>query len=142
MGARSESSEPAFDELRLSMEEYAAGGYAVERVIPAVCPCGNDTFLLLFDDEVGVAARVCTRCEAEAAIADSDEHFDDVEEIERAQCFCGGEVFTLATGFAFTVAGDVRWVSVGARCVEDGTAGVYTDWKIDYVPADHLLDQA
>lgn len=34
---------------------------------------------------------------------------------------------------------EVRWVSVGLRCLTDGTLGVYTDWKIDYTPTAHLL---
>jgi hypothetical protein len=37
---------------------------------------------------------------------------------------------------------EVRWVSVGLRCVEDGVAGVYVDWKIDYAPTSHLFTNA
>ncbi|MGW9111909.1 hypothetical protein [Microbacterium sp. NPDC055683] len=133
------SSDLAFDHLRRSIEEFAAGGYPVDRVIPALCECGNRTFLLVLDDEVGAAARVCTQCEAEVGIADSDEHFDDVETVEQARCSCGNDVFTVATGFALDSGGHVRWVSVGLRCTRDGIAGVYVDWKVDYAPTDHLL---
>ncbi|MEU4676443.1 hypothetical protein [Micromonospora sp. NPDC023737] len=37
---------------------------------------------------------------------------------------------------------EVRWVSVGLRCTQDGTLGVYTDWKIDYSPTRQLLTGA
>jgi hypothetical protein len=28
------------------------------------------------------------------------------------------------------------------RCRTDGTLGVYSDWKIDYLPSTHLLTMA
>lgn len=37
---------------------------------------------------------------------------------------------------------EVKWVNIGARCVRDGTLGVYADWKIDYGPTDLLFDGA
>ena len=135
------SPDRAFEELRASVEEFRAGGYPVDRVIAAVCECGNDTFALVLHDGVGIAARICTRCEAEAGIADSDDHFDDVDDVEQAECPCGNDVFTVATGFALDAAGEVRWVSVGLRCTEDGVAGVYVDWRIDYLPTAHLFTQ-
>ena len=42
-------------------------------------------------------------------------------------------------GFAMTADNEVRWISVGLRCLTDDTLGVYTDWKIDYGPTAHLL---
>ena len=136
------ANDPAVVELRRSIEGFAAGGYQVDRVTPAVCACGNDLFLLVFDDEIGVAARVCTGCEAEVGIPDSEEHFDDVEAVQQAQCSCGNDVFTVATGFALDQRDEVRWVSVGLRCTRDGIAGVYVDWKVDYAPTEHLLANA
>lgn len=47
--------------------------------------------------------------------------------------------FTVGVGFALRDDGDVRWISIGLLCVQDGTLGVYADWKIDYSPTDHLL---
>jgi hypothetical protein len=129
-------------ELRASIEHYAAGGRAVDRIVVATCGCGNETFALVLDDAVGVAARICTACEAEVGIADSDERFDDVDEVEQAECTCGNDEFLVATGFALDDSGEVRWVSVGLRCTRDGVAGVYVDWKIDYVPSKHLVEQA
>lgn len=134
------------DQLRKSVEDFSAGGYAVDLVVPAVCDCGSEEFFVVFNDEEGVAARICASCEDEAGIADSDEHFDDMDEVQQAQCHCGGEVFRVATGFAFRAdeAADreVRWVSVGLRCIVDGVAGIYTDWKIDYSPSAYLIEKA
>lgn len=127
------------DELRRSIEEFAAGGYGVERVAFSVCTCGNETFAVVLEDEVGVAATICTVCEEEAALADSDDHFDDVEEVQQAECSCGNDEFRVAVGFALDPDGEVRWVSVGLRCTADSVAGVYVDWKIDYRPTAHLL---
>lgn len=143
-GVESLPSEPsdALQQLRASIEDFAAGGYRVDRVIAAACPCGNDTFLVVFDDAAGVAARICAVCQRETAIADSEEHFDDVESVEQARCTCGGDIFTAATGLAIGADDEVRWVSVGLRCVEDGVAGVYVDWKIDYAPTSHLFTNA
>lgn len=129
-------------ELRRSIEHYAAGGRTVDRVVVATCPCGGETFSLVFDDEVGVAARICTSCEAEAGIADSDEHLDEVDEVEPAVCTCGNDEFRVATGFSLDGSGEVRWVSVGLRCTRDAVAGVYVDWKIDYLPSAHLVANA
>jgi hypothetical protein len=53
----------------------------------------------------------------------------------------GNETFEMAVGFAALADGDVRWVSIGLRCVGDGILGVYTDWKIDYSPTAHLFDR-
>lgn len=136
------TSEHEIAELRASIEQYAAGGRAVDRIVVATCPCGGERFGLVFDDAVGVAARICVACESEVGIADSDEHFDDVDEVEQAACTCGNDEFRVATGFALDGSGEVRWVSVGLRCTRDGVAGVYVDWKIDYLPSAHLLEQA
>ncbi|GAA3941267.1 hypothetical protein [Actinoplanes auranticolor] len=55
---------------------------------------------------------------------------------------CGNETFAAALGFALTADEEVRWISVGLRCLTDGTLGVYTDWKIDYTPSAHLITGA
>lgn len=129
-------------QLREAIAQYAAGGYRVDRVIDAVCPCGSETFELVFDDEVGVAARICVECEEELGLADSEEHFDDTEGVQQAECTCGNGTFRVATGFALDDDGEVRWVSVGLRCTRDAVAGVYVDWKIDYLPTGHLFANA
>lgn len=134
--------EPEKAQLREAIATYAAGGYHVDRIIDAVCRCGGDKFALVFDDEVGVAARICVECEEEVGLADSEEHFDDTDEVQQAECTCGHSAFRVATGFALDDDGEVRWVSVGLRCTRDAVAGVYVDWKIDYRPTGHLFASA
>jgi hypothetical protein len=40
----------------------------------------------------------------------------------------------VAVGFSLRDGGDVRWISIGLRCLTDNTLGVYADWKINYGP--------
>jgi hypothetical protein len=51
-------------------------------------------------------------------------------------------MFAVAVGFSLRDGGDVRWISIGLRCLTDNTLGVYADWKINYGPSGHLLSQA
>ncbi|MET8308939.1 hypothetical protein [Micromonospora sp. NPDC005173] len=78
---------------------------------------------------------ICHDCQTGTPIAD---HLEDAE-LEECACPCGGETFTVGVGYAMNTANEVRWISLGLRCVADGTLGVYTDWKIDYAPTRHLL---
>jgi hypothetical protein len=48
----------------------------------------------------------------------------------------------VAVGFSLRDGGDVRWISIGLRCLTDNTLGVYADWNINYGPSGHLLSQA
>ncbi|WP_377268337.1 hypothetical protein [Peterkaempfera sp. SMS 1(5)a] len=89
------------------------------------------------------AERECSGCGSRAFIADSaeywsEEHWED-DEPGAAGCPCGSEEFEAAVAFSLAGDGSVRWVTVGLRCAQDGFAGVYADWKIDYSPADHRL---
>ena len=59
-----------------------------------------------------------------------------------SSCPCGGETFAVAVGFAMAADDEVRWISLGLRCLTGGVLGVYSDWKIDYVPTAHLLADA
>lgn len=130
---------------------FAAGGYAIERVVYSRCAeCKGATFALRVDDTEGFADRRCIACGHVTAMLDNAEYVDDASP-EACACPCGGEEFELAVGFAMvdvesadgsSVGREVRWVSIGARCVRDGTLGVYADWKIDYGPTDHLFDNA
>jgi hypothetical protein len=120
---------------------FSADGHRVETVRRSRCSsCGGTEFRLLIDDEEGCAERTCAACGTSTMMLDSAEHADDAE-LDTATCPCGGEVFDAAVGFAhYADTGDVRWVYVGLRCVEDGVLGVYADWKIDYAPTSHLYD--
>jgi hypothetical protein len=80
-------------------------------------------------------------CGTAAFIGDSDEYWGDAEP-EPVQCHCGGDAFELAVGFSFRADEEVRWITVGARCVACGALSSPVDWKIDYAPTDHLFERA
>jgi hypothetical protein len=128
------------------LRTYTAKGYPADRFVHPTCSCGNATFRLVADSDC--AQRVCAGCGAEHFVCDSEDYWDDAEPDECA-CPCGGEVFDLAVGFSHVDAiteeeesyRTIKWITVGARCVECGILGVYADWKIDYDPCDHLYQQ-
>ncbi len=127
------------DDLATYIREHKAGGYPVARVSEFVCPaCQGTVFSVLVDDEEGCAAAICKGCRLQSAIADSAEHLHDAD-LGECACPCEGERFAVAVGLAMHADDQVRWISVGLRCLTDGTLGVYTDWKIDYAPTAHLL---
>ena len=123
------------------LRTFAAGGYTVAAVVHAACAtCGalDAGFSVMLDDEEGAAIRTCRSCHAEVAMLDSVEFMEDAD-LGEAACPCGHEVFDVAVGFALRENAEVRWVSLGLRCLNDGLLGVYADWKIDYSPSRHLL---
>jgi hypothetical protein len=128
------------DDLGEMLTAYArSGAESMHEVVPVACGgCGGRTFRLEVDDEEGYARRTCSGCAGTHAMLDSAEQEDGAEP-EECACPCGGEEFELAVGFARNPDGDIRWVFVAARCIADGSLGVYTDWSIDYLPAEHLL---
>ncbi|MEV4640564.1 hypothetical protein AB0J80_24800 [Actinoplanes sp. NPDC049548] len=121
------------------LREFQAGGYPVRDVIGSVCSgCGGETFRVTADDEASCVQRVCVTCGMAAYLADSAEYAAGAD-LQPCECPCGGERFEVAVGFAYRSDAEVRWVSVGLRCLADGVLGVYADWKIDYSPTAHLL---
>jgi hypothetical protein len=133
-----------FDDLAELIRDHQAGGYPVDTVTESICArCDGRAFRVLVDDLQGFAERMCVACETTAFLADSADYKDDDEfDPGECECPCGGGEFAVAVGFSLLDDGEVRWVSVGLRCLTDGTLGVYTDWKIDYTPSRHLLGQA
>lgn len=124
------------------IHEFRAGGYPVTRVAEAVCRhCAGRAFRVAVDDDEGCAQRVCVACGAAAFIADSADYWAEADPGE-CECPCGGGEFAVSVGFALLDDEEVRWISVGLRCLTDNALGVYADWKIDYTPTKHLLDQA
>ncbi|GAA1902533.1 hypothetical protein [Lapillicoccus jejuensis] len=120
---------------------YTAAGYPATRVVHARCArCTGATFRLRVDDEEGCAERTCTACGDVRLMLDSGDVIEEAD-LGEAECPCGGAVFEVAVGFAFTAEQDVRWVYVALRCTADGVLGVYADWKIDDSPGDHLLTE-
>jgi hypothetical protein len=124
------------------LRDYAAGGYPVDDVTASVCAaCGGRRFRVHADHEEGCVQRTCVDCAAEAFVADSADAAADAT-LEECECPCGADEFAVVVGFARLRDGEVRWISVGLRCLTDGTLGVYADWKIDYLPSTHLLTMA
>ena len=123
------------------LRAFAAGGYPVQAVAHSACAaCRVDAgFTVSLDDDQGAAVRTCLACNTVQPMLDSGEFLADAE-LEDAACPSGHEEFDVAVGYAFRLDGEVRWISVGLRCRNDGQLGVYTDWKIDYSPSRHLLD--
>ena len=127
------------DDLTAYLRQYRAGGYPVQHVKEVTCHrCRHGSFRVLVDDEDGCALTICLGCRAESPVADSSDHLEDAD-LGECACPCGGETFAVAVGFATTADDEVRWISIGLRCLTDGTLGVYSDWKIDYTPTAHLL---
>jgi hypothetical protein len=129
-------------DLTTYIRKHRAGGYPVQHVKEVSCRhCGQTTFRVAVDDDDGCALTMCLSCEAEEPLADSGEYLEDAD-LGECACPCGGETFAVALGFAMTDDDEVRWISVGLRCLADNTLGVYTDWKVDYLPTAHLLADA
>ena len=121
--------------------EYSAENYAAARIEQSRCrSCSGTSLSLRFDDEEGGAETTCSSCGTTQLLLDSRDYWEDANPDEAA-CPCGGEVFEIGVGFSLRDDGDVRWVYVGGRCVACGVLGVYTDWKIDYSPTEHLFKQ-
>lgn len=130
-----------FDDLAEFIRHFEAGGYPVTTVVESRCAeCDVRAFHVDIDEEEATR-RTCLGCGAIAFIGESADYWteDDHDSCARP---CGNEEFAVAVGFAFFNDGEVRWVSVGLRCLKDNTLGVYADTKIDYSPSRHLLDQA
>lgn len=129
-----------FEDLADLLREHQSGGYAVQRVSEAVCAgCAGRRFNVMAADVEGCVQRLCVVCGDASYIADSADFVDEAD-LGECACPCGGEEFAVAVGFAFRSDGEVRWVSIGLRCLRDGSLGVYADWKIDYSPSAHLLE--
>lgn len=130
------------DDLKEFLVAFCAQNYGADDIRLSKCQsCDGTRFGLIVDDEEGCARRVCRSCGFAAFIADSAEYWDDASPGE-AVCPCAGEDFEIAVGFSLTESGEVRWITVGARCAECGVLGGYVDWKVDYEPSRHLIELA
>jgi hypothetical protein len=122
------------------LEEFAAGGYRIDRTVQAVCAgCAGQAFRLRADADEGAVERTCARCDHVLLMLDSRDHWEDAEPVEM-ECACGADVFEVVVGFSLRAGDEVRWISVGIRCVADGVLGCCADWKIDYSPSGQLLE--
>jgi ribosomal protein S27AE len=129
-----------FGDLAEYLRVVTAEGYPADRILESVCSCGGTTHCLRVDSLESVAQRTCVTCGASAFIADSEEEWSEAQP-ERWQCVCGNDTAEVGVGFSLRSNGEVRWVTVGQRCVSCGVLGAVVDWKISYGPSAHLLDQ-
>jgi hypothetical protein len=123
------------------LSAWEAGGYPVRSVVAAACAgCAGGVFRLRADSNEGCAERTCAACGKTALMLDSEDYWEDAE-AEAVRCPCGDDRFALSVAFSLRANGDVRWVSIGTRCVADGRLGCPADWKIDYSPSADLLER-
>jgi hypothetical protein len=133
-----------FDDLADFLRRPVEDDYTVDAVRECICAsCNGRTFEVEVAYEDQGARRTCLDCGDRAYIGDSEEYWDDDAEARVVcECPCGGGQFAAAVGYSMLDDGDVRWIFVGLRCLGCGQLGVYEDWKIDYGPSGHLVDQA
>jgi hypothetical protein len=119
---------------------FTAEGHPADEIRDCVCSrCGGRVFGLRGDGTEGCGRRNCRRCGRKEYIADSAEIWSEARP-RTCSCPCGSKDFNLAVAFALRSTGDVRWVTVGERCVRCGVLGSFVDWSIDYGDNVHLLD--
>ncbi|MCP4786237.1 MAG: hypothetical protein GY878_22075 [Fuerstiella sp.] len=122
-------------QLKSQIVEYSTkNAYVAEHFTTPKCgACGCETFTIVMNENEGVAARICTSCNAEHGIGDSDDFIDDVEEVYPIECTCGANQFKIMAGVAlYDGSEDVRWFYLGCECVACGLSGVYGDWKNEF----------
>jgi hypothetical protein len=114
-------------------------GYPAGHFADAVCQCGMRSFRLFLDDNEGCAVRVCSECEHDHYIGDSEDYVDEAE-LHQPSCVCEGAVFEVTVGVAlYQDSNDVRWLYLGCRCIVCGLTGVYGDWKNEFTGFEELL---
>ena len=129
-----------FEDLTEFVIAFSSHNYRADDGRESRCGGGGATvFGMRVDDESGCAQRVCRECGLAAFFGDSEEYWEEANPGDAA-CPCGADDFENAVGFSLLDSGEVRWITVGARCVACGVLGVYADWKIDYEPSRHLLE--
>ncbi|MDN3354025.1 hypothetical protein [Actinomadura sp. DC4] len=125
------------------LEELAPGGYPVDEVVESRCAeCSGTVFSLELDPSSTCARRTCGGCGSVAYMLDSEEYWMDGDDgPQTIACSCGATCFETSVGFNRREDREIRWVSIGLRCVQDGILGCCADWKIGYAPSLHLLDR-
>lgn len=124
--------------IRLLSQEH----YPIDDFRLSSCICGGLEFKLDFDKNEGCAKRKCLKCETEHFICDSEEHAEDAD-FETWSCIeCRSSSTNVSVGYALRSAEDIKWIYIVGRCSLCGVLGCYADWKIDFSPSLHLLEQA
>src|SRR5262249_43906444 len=119
----------------LTAEENNSAAY----VTHAHCGCSGTVFRVEVDDDNGCARRTCVRCGAKHLMLDSAEFWATADP-GSCECPCGADTFEVAVAFSRRDDEALTWVTIGLRCIACGMMGVYTDWKVDYEPTEHLYD--
>lgn len=124
----------------LAIEE---GTYPINQFRLAICACGSQEFRLIGDQDEGAAKRTCAACDVTQFICDGEDYWVEAVPEKLVCTVCKSDVFNLGVGFSLSSgsAPDVRWITVGERCVKCGTLGSFVDWKISYSPSMQLIDQ-
>lgn len=130
-----------FADLAVYLRTTVEARHPIHVVLQSTCGCRETAFRLEVDPEEGCACRACTACGAQAHIADSNERWPQAEPVP-AVCACGGERFELGVAFSFRGDGEVRWITVGRRCLRCARLDCAADWEIDGRGTEHLLERA
>jgi ribosomal protein S27AE len=131
-----------FADLAEYLRGFTADGYPADEIVQSVCTCGHTRFRVEGDPNEGCARRTCAACGAQTFIADSGEYWDEAEPVKLSCRPCRGRIFEVGVAFSKRENGDVKWITLGERCVRCGVLGSFVEWKIDYSPTDHLLSRA
>ena len=132
-------SEP--QDLEAYLKAWTEEGYGIQAFRLARCSCGSERFELEADENEGAARRTCAACGAQHLMCDSAEYWDEAEPDTYECVECKSSHANVGVGFALLESGEVRWIHVGARCTSCGILGCFADWKIDYEPSTHLMEQ-
>jgi len=120
-------------------------GKPLRKILQSKCSCGGLLFSLIFESNEGIAKRVCIKCKKEHFICDSGKYWDDAlkksKPIELKCIECNNKSHEVGVGFEYLKNGDIKWVTIGARCDKCGLLSSPVDWKIDYSPTKYLEKQ-
>jgi hypothetical protein len=128
------------------IEEYlrayvADGGITLDRTVICQSSCGSQEFELDADRNEGCARWTCTKCHETRFIGDSAEFWAGAKP-KRLRCVsCKQTAHNLGVGFSLRSTGDVRWMTIGERCLRCGTLSSFVDWKVDGTPTHHLFEK-
>jgi hypothetical protein len=129
-----------FADLSEYLQALTKTTYPASEVRQSVCRCRQTVFALHADRMEGCAQRTCCSCGDRAYLVDSADSADEAR-LRPVKCPCGGKKFEIGVGFSFRENGEVRWITIGQRCVACGVLASYADWSIDYAPSRQLLQQ-
>jgi hypothetical protein len=119
-------------------------GYPATRFRHSVCSCQCESFKVEFNEDEDVALRTCSACAQKEYMLESEQFWPEVDEadIELLTCgACKGDMFNICSGFSMRDGDeDVKWVTVGCRCIVCGQFDVFLDLKVSQSPSLHLMD--